>query len=285
MIRYARVLHGLLFWAAVFVATPGWAADDASSCDDALLGTLGRHHDIANLRHPANENDAGPGVVVAEACRIWPYDDVTRLAVVAYSRSATNVVEGDRELGLVVAMLDTAATRVIASHTDTITEDAVMLITDSSLRLDTARYDLAPNVRAFGISIGSAARGPSCPDGGANDELRLFVRDGVRLRQVLSIFQDDWRQVSGSFCNRSEASIQESARVSVGVEKSSRRGFADLRLIAIVERTEMPALSPAELNGEGETTTTRRETRVIRYNGKRYQPDGYDALGFWSDDE
>jgi hypothetical protein len=276
--RYACALCGLLLWFGVIAAA--WA-DDQRLCDDAVLDRLGRQYAIADLRHPIDENDAGPGSVVAEDCRVWPHKDAIQLAAIAYSRSAADVPVGERELGLIVAMLDRASGRLVAGTTDSISEDAVTLLMEGTLRIDTARYDLAPNVRAFGMSIRSMARGASCPDGIFNDELRLFVRDGDRLRQVASVFQDDWQQISGSMCNSEEASVMESARVSIGVEKTRSHGYADLRLIANVERSEMPAASQG---GEGRTTI-RRETRVIRYDGKQYQPDGYGALYFWSSDE
>ncbi len=277
MIRGVRLLHGLLFWLGVMVTAPAWAAD-VMPCDDAMLDRLGRQYTITNLHHPADDNDAGPGVVVAEDCRLWPHNDEIQLAVVAYSRSTADVRVGDRELGLVVAMLDRASGRVIAGNSDAISEDATTLLMAGTLRIDTAPYDLAPNLRAFGVSIHSMARGPSCPDGMFNDELRLLVRNGDRLRQVMSIFQEDWQQISGSVCSDATASVMESARVSIGVEKTRSHGYADLRLIANIERSEIPAASTIN---EG-TTATRRESRVIHYDGKQYQPDGFGALHFWS---
>lgn len=285
-------LHRVLALVLLSVCAGGFAraarAAEATPCDDAVLEAVAAHDGIADLRHAARDDDAGPGLVVAEDCRIWPHAPDIRLAAFAWVRSAAEVSPGERDLQLVVAMLDDDG-RVLAEIRDDLPEDAVTRIEQGSLRLDTAAYDLAPGVRAIGLGIDSIAPGPSCPEGLADDELRLFVRDGGTLRQVLSVYREDWVQVSGSVCNAREASVVESARISVGVEKTRSHGYADLRLIAAVERDETAAADPAAdsaVEGPPETrSTTRRASRVLHYDGRQYRPDGYNALHFWTSDE
>ncbi|MDR7192485.1 hypothetical protein [Luteimonas terrae] len=214
--------------------------------------------------------------LVAEACKVWPYDDSLALAAVAYPLPASD--ENERVLRLVIAVLGAQEANILAVHETDLAEDAVFALAENGLLLDTARYDLATGVRAFGVMLRSSAPGPSCPDGRFNDELTLYVREGRALRPVFTSHMDFWARVEGEPCSWSQGKrlVTEEAAFTIGVEQSAHNGFADLRVTADVARIESAATS------EDETTVRRRASRVVRYDGSRYDVDALENGFFWT---
>lgn len=272
--RGAMLAALALVMALGMAAVPAAArADDAHSCSDAALDAA---RTVAGLPDAATPVDAH--------CRRWPYDPAITLVAAAFAGSQAEAVDanpGQRALTRVLAMLDGDSdgdrTRVLASQVMPLDEDALLVIGEGSLQLDTARYDLAPGVRAIGLVVDSRGRGPSCPDGSFNRELTLFVREGARLRPVLATWLDQWQIVEGSPCAwTAQASADQTAKITVGVEASRHAGFQDLALMADVEHYARTA--------EGAESTRRfRKRQVLRYDGASYTPDPWRLLYFWAD--
>lgn len=214
--------------------------------------------------------------LVAEACKVWPYDESLALAAVAYPLPASD--EDGRVLRLVVAVLGAQEADILAVHETDLTEDAAFALLKDGLMLDTARYDLAKDVRAFGVKVRSSAPGPSCPDGRVNDELTLYVREGEALRPVFNTYTDFWARVEGEPCSwvQGQRLVTEEAAFTIGVEPRAHNGFADLRVTANVTRIESAATADAE------KTVRRRDSRVVRYDGTRYDTSALDNGFFWT---
>lgn len=214
--------------------------------------------------------------LVAEACKVWPYDTSLALAAVAYPLPESD--EDGRVLRLVIAVLGAEEADIRAVHETDLTEDAAFALLEGGLKLDTARYDLAKGVRAFGVVVRSSAPGPSCPDGRFNDALTLYVREGDALRPVFTSYTDFWARVEGEPCSWSQGQrlVTEEAAFTIGVERSAHNGFADLRVTANVARIESAATSDAE------QTVRRRASRVVRYDGTRYNVDALENGFFWT---
>lgn len=213
------------------VASAG-AGEKADVCTDNVLLSIAEHYKIQNLR--VTDADSAPSVLIAQTCKQWPYDKNITLAAVGYSRSPVNVEVGVHEQGLVVAMLDHVSGRFISGHHDTsLVADASFAIGEHSLQIDTARYDLAPGVRAFGVVINSAGRGPSCPDISAESELTLWIREGENLRAVMGTNLTGAVGLDGPLCSIGDWYPEvATANLTVGVEKTVTHGFADLSLTA-----------------------------------------------------
>jgi hypothetical protein len=144
-------------------------------------------------------------------------------------------------------------------------EDAAFELDADSLRLDTARYDLAKGVRAIGVVMHSAARGPSCPDFYSNQALTLLVREGRGLRPVLQRDLYAWQRVKGEPCSVGKGDvITEVANLSLSMAPQVHAGYADIVLTANVSTAESLAGSDTM------TERTRRARQVLRYNGQRY---------------
>lgn len=262
-----------LAWLGCF---PG--ATRAGSCDAGLLSRLGAHFAIAGLDVPADRADS---VLVAQACKVWPYDEAITLATVAYVQSVADVAQGDRMLGRIVAMVSSVDHGFLAGFRDVIAEDAVTALRDDGLWLDTARYDFLPGQRAFGTVFQSSARGPSCPDRGFNDDLTLFVREGSRLRPVFRTYLQTWAAIEGSTCDDSHVSVADSTQTTIGISKSRSHGYADLVIRTPITRFRRDPRA----GGLNERAVVRTARRVVRYDGDSYGLDPFRNLFFWLPDE
>lgn len=209
------------------------------------------------------------GPVVAAACKAWPDDPNLQVFAVAYTRADAPQDEEHRDLALIVGQLETATGTLRSRFDSAIGEDAMTQLDYQGLWLDTARYWLTPDVRAFGVVVHSSARGASCPDGGANDELTLYVAQGQQLRDVFRTYLNQWTTLEGTSCVSGSRFISERSRITLDVAKQRRQGFADLLLTAIVQRDE---------NGDA-IGAPRRVKRTVHYDGQRYPFEAFSD--FW----
>ncbi|MGY0612054.1 PA3715 family protein [Luteimonas sp. A501] len=208
--------------------------------------------------------------IVAEACKAWPYDPGRLLVAAAYSTDES--FSGNRELQIRVAVLDAQDLRFLAGHAWKESEDAGFELLDHALTLDTARYDLAPGVRAFGVIVENAAPGPSCPDYRYDRELRLFVVDGGRLRPVLRQHLDAWMRVEGEPCSPSMGPVvTDQADIMLAMGEQLHAGYRDIRLSARISRA----------SSGSDATALRTERGMLRYDGRQYRLLGEDDA-FWS---
>ena len=145
--------------------------------------------------------------------------------------------------------------RVLASYKGVIAEDAATQVSSHSLRLDTARYTLSANTRAFGLRV-KAFRDRCTYDGGFDDELTLFVVEGRAIRPVLAETMSRWWHGPGNRCGGEETPRIDS-NVTISVEPTASHGLADLRFTAVRSDGKKPV------------------SAVVRYDGKSYD------LGRW----
>ncbi len=128
-------------------------------------------------KHPWQAGKTSTEALVTAACKRSPVDSDVLIVAAAY-------VQDDDDKNEIVALVDTRARLVRAAFTGTIAEDTITRV--GSFRIDTARYELAPGVRAFGVdfsSIGHASGASEFIRSGP--ERTLFVQQGTTLRPVL----------------------------------------------------------------------------------------------------
>lgn len=114
-------------------------------------------------------------------CKNNPADPKQVLAALTFTDSAPDEY-GEGDYGLEVLVADAATGDVIAHHYQSaaISSDAIRF---ESLALDTARYQLAPKTRAFGVRVSYEGASRVNPYGGTS--LSLYVLDGSVLRRVM----------------------------------------------------------------------------------------------------
>lgn len=136
---------------------------------------------------------------------------------------------------------------------------------ESSLRIDTARYDLAPGVRAFAVDMASGGPGASCPDGGLGPVRSLYVQQGEKLQKVLDgLDMAPWQFVSGGkpMCLGADAdkvvTVVEEFPASIDIADSSTHGFADL-IIKMVSKLD-----------NGAKSKRKAFQYTLKFDGKQY---------------
>jgi hypothetical protein len=205
-------------------------------CDARTLAAVGRFVNVPNFREPALGHDAdSSAMVAAAACRAAPaYHG--RLVAAAYRSGRQD------ELLLVIAVLDGSG-NVGASFKGTMDGDPALKIVSGSLWLDTAAYDLAPGVRAFGLDVTSgAARG--CAGVGSGARRSLFVSQGRFVRPVLQdLPMSEWAliQRGKSACTDSSApdlTITENFAAKLALAPTSTRGYRDLAVTGVASRDD-----------------------------------------------
>jgi len=244
-----------------------WAhADDAQACDDRIVEAVARWGAVKGKLVSWDQED---GLIAASACKAMPNAPGTTIAAIAFDTKHEGR-GGDTGSKLqIIALVE--AGKVVAAERSEIEEDALTAV--GSYRIDTAPYRLSPDVRAFGVVFTSGARGPSCPDAEASDELTLWVRDGKRLRAVFGTNLDGWVSVEGTACGAAAGDARsESAHMTIAVEKTASHGFADLSVTAHITQSQRK-------DGDYTDTGKRVARTVLKYDGQSYGIDMF--RNFW----
>ena len=220
-------------------------ASNEQPCSPELIAALDRQVKAAHFAPSPNAFGTDPlGVVLASACKRMPNDPRLTLAAVAWDAGKPE------SKSLVLAVVDEAASSIVASLRDEIYEDATTRIHNGSLRLDTAAYQLAPGVRAFGLDISSD--NPDCGEAGVGPRRSLYMRDGDTLRPVVAgLPLSQYRYVQGNLprCvsdpKEAEDAIVENFQVTVELGAAGQGGWRDLVMTATSSRSDhAPARKP-----------------------------------------
>ena len=232
-------------------------------CNAALLDSLATQLGQQGWTPPDGHGD---GPLVAAACKSWPDDSALSVVTLAYRGAEDATPAGERNLNWLVAKVDAQSGQLRERHDDYLGEDAALEIDAGSLWLDTARYHLAPGIRAFGVVVRSVARGASCPDAGFNNLLTLAVPQGPRLRPVFATYLYSWTTVKGVACSLDGDLESEQADLTLDLGPKHAHGYADLVVTAHVRAgRQEPVL--------------RKVSTTVRYDGKRYPFDQFST--FW----
>ncbi len=234
-------------------------------CDARVLAAVGRFVKVDNFREPALGHDADANAMVAAAaCRAAPaYHG--RLVAAAYRSGRQD------DLLLVIAVVDAGTGQVGASFKGNLDSDPAMKIVSGSLWLDTAAYDLAPGVRAFGLDV-TSGQPRGCAGVGSGARRSLFVSQGRFIRPVLQdLPMSEWALVQRgkSACTDSSApdlTITEDFTATLALAPTSTRGYRDLVVTGGATRDdghldERPALRSV-LKWDGRVYSTEEHQRA-----------------------
>ena len=142
-----------------------------------------------------------------------------------------------------------------------LTEDAVHI---GEIKVDTARYNLAPDARAFGLRV--LRQGTSRANPFSNETLTLYLpQQGQKLAKVLDGFE--MTRESGEWDTNCTGSF-ETVRGTLSVARSTSNGYVDLVL------RQSRSASRSMLQGEDCTTREQPavfQSRLLRFDGKEYR--------------
>ncbi|MBV8501459.1 MAG: hypothetical protein JO006_07060 [Paucibacter sp.] len=251
-----RPIHSFIAAAGFTLAlAPTAHANGEQACAPAMLAIV----DAWLSAHPFLADATSPDLRADSACKAAPQDPAVTIVAAAYARRPDPRIDDGKNF--VMALVDTKAATVRAAFKGTIAEDAVLHVSQGGLRLDTARYELAPGVRAFGVDVSSDTIAPRCVDAWPGPTRTLFVQDGSTLRPVLAGFLlSQWQVVSGEACG--EKSVGQSTHSMLAVSRHATHGYADLVSITTIDDSHA---KPGRL--------------VMRYDGRAYRMP--DPMPFW----
>ncbi|MDN4588649.1 hypothetical protein DBA29_09110 [Xenophilus aerolatus] len=249
--RIRRLPCFLLFALAALAATGAHAA-----CESGLAE---RMH--AKL-HPKRKLDES-----LAACKPWPAYPGRSIVVLPLVNGVAKDARKTLDLEVLVIQRpdngnterDTVLARLY--QPEAIEEDAIRI---QDIRIDTARYVLSPEARAFGLRVrynGSSRANPY-----ASETLRLYVPQGARLRQVLDevvIDRDsgEWdTQCNGRF---------EQLRTLLSVGHGRSEGFADLTLSRNLTQSRAQVHEDGHCNEKA--LPPQYSSVVLHYDGERYR--------------
>lgn len=228
------------------------AAPNEGKCTEAAYAVVGKHLKIEEF---ASRRQGGS--VIAESCKTLPDDGDLMLSVFAYDAGVENQKQ------IIVAIINKKSKRVVSTYKKDVDEDAITEVGEYSLKLDTAPYQLAADMRAYGVRFRSSARGASCGEARSGDELTLFVPEGRNLRPVLSLDMYQQRLIQGCIGAATGSDIWREANLAIDIADSVSNGFHDLRVIA-------------RINVDGNVEPPPRvkitvQRHILRYDGKSYK--------------
>ncbi len=157
------------------------------------------------------------------ACKIWPNDPTLTIAALPFPHKNNDSETGAYDLEVLVADSMTGAVVARTYQPSAISYDAIRL---TGISIDTGRYQLTPNKRAFGIRINHSGSSNIFPYD--TTTLSLYVIEGKLLRAVLDRFvvgtrNGDWDGIcDGTFSTKSR---------SIDIGKPGIDGFATLKVI------------------------------------------------------
>ncbi|MCX7098339.1 MAG: hypothetical protein NTV43_10600 [Methylococcales bacterium] len=237
-------------------------------CSTKAVAVVGKFLGIDTFKLPPNGEYPNPdAIIAAAACKLNPANKKTTIAAMAYDAKKADAK------ALVIALLDEAQGKVIASYKSEIGEDAAMRVESGSLWIDTAAYNLQEGVRAFSVDITSGYI-PHCGDGGFGAIRALYVQEKEAIRPILEgLTLSYWMfiQQGQSRCTGPDApeqTIIENLDFSINVEKTKANGFNDLSITAVSSRDD------------GVKTKRKPFRFKLSYDGKKYPIDAMDKA-FW----
>ncbi|RYF63566.1 MAG: hypothetical protein EOO22_25765, partial [Comamonadaceae bacterium] len=201
------------------------------------------------------------------ACKPWPAFPGRSIVVLPMPRPSSEPGVTAYDVEVVVIQRpdngnterDTIVSRFFEAAA--LTEDAVAI---QDIRIDTARYVLAPDARGFGIRV--RYRGSSRANPYATETLQLYAAQAGKLRRVLEEIELDMDR--GEWDTTCTGRFEQ-VRGSLAVGPSTTQGFADLQ----VQRTH--TASRAEVQDDGDCSEkslpSRQRSYTLRYDGERYR--------------
>ncbi|MDR1849873.1 MAG: hypothetical protein LBQ75_07525 [Zoogloeaceae bacterium] len=274
-------MHKTFWLLALLVAAfmPSAHANEAQPCDGETVKAVADWAGVeGKLVSWDEELDGQWGLIAAAACKVMPNTPDTTIVAIAFdiNHSGAPPLGGYEDLLQVIALVE--AGKVIAANRAIFEQAINMIVGSNSYRIDTARYVLSGDVRAFGIVFDPFSPNEKCPDPIYGKNLTLWIREGENLRAVFETHLHGWGTIDAWSCRGQGLGKgegwEESAKLTLSVEKTSSHGFADLAITAHVTR---------ELCVDHEDcSVTEKHTarKIVKYDGKSYGSE-YSSRFWW----
>jgi hypothetical protein len=208
----------------------------------------------AQKLHPGRTLDTDAAI-----CKISPADPTQTFAVLPIAQPGATDDEAVYDVDVLVTNSDTGEIIARLFEPSAITSDAVRL---AGIELDTARYQLAAQTRAFGVRTNY--EGSSRVNPFSTTTLDLYVMDGHALRRVvtnLTIHNN-----SGEWDGNCAGTASDSARA-LSIGTAIHNGYATLH---VAEKTVDSISKPAGQDCNTKDSSAKRAGYDLEYDGAQY---------------
>lgn len=213
------------------------------------------------------EGDDEYGDIVDITCKPHPKDSnhtIIALFSENHDEDSTSSDSQEREFSLIVAVADLNKESILNIFQTNYEEDATIRISEYSLKIDTARYNLAPNIRAFGVRA-NISYSPRYAEGGDSDYLSLFIEDGKKLNRVLTDYPTSLWEIANhdsSCIDSDDGCLTEVTSRYVSIAPSITNGLHDLTITSISQLD-------CEQNCTKSDSTTAKY--ILKFKNNQYQ--------------
>lgn len=193
-------------------------------------------------------------------CKTNPAEPQQVLAALTFTNAPPDEY-GEGEYDLEVLVADAARGAIIAHHYQSaaISSDAIQF---EELSLDTARYQIAPQSRAFGVRV--RYKGSSRVNPYNATSLNLYTLEGPVLRQVMDKLQVE--ESGGEWDGNCAGDFYQKQRT-LAIGGTGNRGFAKLNIDEKNTGTHNVPKGDDCQYGRGKATTAKY---VVDYDGSQY---------------
>lgn len=194
-------------------------------------------------------------------CKVWPADPTKTLVALV---NPQNVPDSDaiqrRHYDLEILVLGTSDGNVLQSlfQKDALVTDAMLLL---NIRLDTARYVLAPGVVAFGVRAYRSA-----PSDDQMQDISLYVIQENKLKPVLDNLMAYELYVGSDPDTREHNCSSTDSSRTLAIAKTSTHGYADL---IVQEKKSVRGAGAKDDCSDAKTSTSSRRY-VLHFDGSSY---------------
>ncbi len=208
----------------------------------------------AQMLHPGRAINADYA-----ACKVWPENPAQTLAVLPLPQKGATADGTVYDVEVLVANSKTGAIIAHSYEPSSITSDAIGL---QGMAIDTAHWQLAPWVLAFGVR--KSYEGSSRVNPYAATTLSLYVVDGTKLRRVLANLTT--QQSSGEWDGRCAGRFSDITRV-ISIGSAGQGGYATLH---VKEKT----VDATHAQAAGQCVTNNKPARqshvTLNYDGAHF---------------
>lgn len=156
-------------------------------------------------------------------CKVWPYAPDKTIVVMLFDSNVKAEFD-DSIYDVAVSVVDSETGEVVSQkyHRQAIADDAIYI---NGITIDTARYQLSEDIRAFGVRF--SRRGSSSVNPYTVESLNLYTLKNGILSLVINDLS--MRQFSGEWDGECTGVFSEVSRV-LALDTASHNGFRDLNL-------------------------------------------------------
>ncbi len=243
MVEMFSNLHRLIILLAALNYSGITFAKEREVCDFKLLQTALSKTLKLNLI-PEKPEFGKPDSVISINCKTLPNDANLLITAINYekeapSNSGSPTTSHNDSINFALALIDKGKRRVHRIYTSSLEQDATTRF-DYGWIIDTAAYQLSPDVRAFAIKGGSS--GYRCQhDGGISNEFQLFAYVSGKLQRLYEggyISRMQKYRVSGSPCSfndQKSTEIHHSIDLVFSIAPAFSQGLKDIHVFAKVK--------------------------------------------------